>query len=635
MDTNPPSVSASLIANSAGQGRRSRGQAPRHSKKAAANDSPQCLTAKSIVHLHLPKMPQEDVWDTKLKRFGIRVSRSGKHVWIIAASLIQRGVRKPPTRVKIGVVAKGGTPKDHPPSATHVEKASDILTLKQARDRAHRWIRAFGNGDDPRVPAQQALAKALTDSNHLFRDVAARFLESRSGTLRPRTIATYRSLLQSPFLAELQNRPIGAITRLEVNAVTRKCRDCKFPVQANRIRTIIVILINWALQEGEIESSKCHHLPKMEKPLPRGRYLDEDEPADVWTAAQEVGGVFEAPLKLLMVLGQRENEVAGMCWSELKNLDADRPYWRIPGTRTKNGLEHIVPLPPLAVEIIRRIPKRAGIDLLFSTTGMTPISGWSRTKERIDRYIDEQRTASGRLPMLPWTIHDLRRSLRTNLSRLKVREEVAEAVLNHVKLGMVRVYNQWMYEEEKRDALLKHEVFIRTQLNPADPGAVVALARPFSRHSKSQMAGSSQESAVRETSQFDLGDITAPTPDSSPTPLKRPHRALADQLVQARKSDGSVFTRAEIERHLIDKCGISRNAAQSAATKAVAKLDPNNPARRTRRRPIARRVDEDVRLRIRDLADSGMPRKEIAAQIGAHIRTVRRHLSSLSNRTHS
>jgi len=117
---------------------------------------------------------------------------------------------------------------------------------------------------------------------------------------------------------------------------------------------------------------------------------------------------------------------------------------------------------------------------------------------------------------------------------------------------------------------------------------------------------------------------------SSPMSMRSVYRELAEELVRETIPDGRggrrVRTRAEIEAELIRRLGVSRTVALSASTKAVRRLDPENPARSSRRKPVARRIGENLKREFRRLRDNGMTQKQIADLIGADVRTVRNHL---------
>jgi integrase len=188
----------------------------------------------------------------------------------------------------------------------------------------------------------------------------------------------------------------------------------------------------------------------------RDRVLNEEELRYLLCALSAEQSIFGTLVRILLLTGQRRAEVAGMLSSELRDLESDYTCWEIPGSRTKNKHSHLVPLVPAVRDLILGLP-RIG-DLLFTTTGETPVSGFGKVKARLDARIDALRQSDGLLPMRPWTIHDLRRTMVTVMNeKLRVAPHVVEAVVNHMsglaKAGVAGVYNRALYFEERRRAL--------------------------------------------------------------------------------------------------------------------------------------------------------------------------------------
>ena len=171
---------------------------------------------------------------------------------------------------------------------------------------------------------------------------------------------------------------------------------------------------------------------------------------------------------LLILTAQRRDEVAGMRWDE---LDLEAAMWTIPKERAKNVKAHQVPLPPMAVDFLREIPKLS--EHVFTTTGRTPISGYSKAKVHLDLHILKARAKAvedaGGDPkkceqMADWTFHDLRRTVATGMARMNVQPHVVEKILNHVQgtiRGVAAIYNRHGYLEESRAALEKWAQHVR------------------------------------------------------------------------------------------------------------------------------------------------------------------------------
>jgi integrase len=180
--------------------------------------------------------------------------------------------------------------------------------------------------------------------------------------------------------------------------------------------------------------------------------LTDEELGLLWKATELSGSPFGPLFQLLILTGQRREEVAGLDWSEL-----DRPTgsWLIPGYRTKNRKANYIPLSKAAIAVLDGIAAdhpwpRTGY--VFSTTGKTPVSGFSKAKRRMDELMRESLGER----FQPWRAHDLRRTLATGMQRLGVRFEVTEAILNHVsgsRAGVAGIYQRYDWAAEKRDAL--------------------------------------------------------------------------------------------------------------------------------------------------------------------------------------
>jgi integrase len=172
----------------------------------------------------------------------------------------------------------------------------------------------------------------------------------------------------------------------------------------------------------------------------RDRVLSDAELTAVWRASDRNDDLSKI-VRLLILLGQRRQEVGGMCWSE---LDLEHAVWRIPAERSKNKRPHTMPLPEAAMQVIRQVWRQRDRDYLFGRSERG-FNGWNAKA-----VLDE------RAGIAAWTLHDLRRSLASGLGDLGVQPHVIEAVLNHqtFKRGVSGTYNKSLYEREKVAALV-------------------------------------------------------------------------------------------------------------------------------------------------------------------------------------
>jgi integrase len=149
--------------------------------------------------------------------------------------------------------------------------------------------------------------------------------------------------------------------------------------------------------------------------------------------------------------------------------------WVIPSERFKSERQNLVPLSDDACALLETLPRWPAGDLLFTTTqGKKPVGGFSKAKARLDALMAEQLGA----PPEKFVVHDVRRTVRTRLSALRVPEVVAEMVMGHAPKGMASVYDQHHYEPEMREALEKWSGLLRTIVEPTPtPDNVIEMRR--------------------------------------------------------------------------------------------------------------------------------------------------------------
>ncbi len=215
---------------------------------------------------------------------------------------------------------------------------------------------------------------------------------------------------------------LGEITRADVRRLLDDIA-ARAPITANRTLAVFRKLCNWAVSKDMITASPCAGIEAPTSERSRERVLLDDEVRLAWKAFDSIGWPFGLICKLLLLTGARREEVASMRWGE---IDLVAKCWTLPASRTKNKRPHEIPLSDAAIEIIKRLPRIEGF--VFSTTGASAVSGFSRAKTAIDRTIletpREEAEASGDDPgnvEAPehWQVHDLRRTVATNLQRLK------------------------------------------------------------------------------------------------------------------------------------------------------------------------------------------------------------------------
>lgn len=398
------------------------------------------LTSAAVERLRPPSAGQVEYFDTLLRSFGVRLSYSGAKAWFVMTRVQGKLIR-----VTIG---------RHP-----------AISLSNARKRAQEVLRLASEGIDPRHIEQEEQRRRQIADENTYLALATQFTERHvNATLRPSTAREYRRILFGKDTQPWHHRPISSINRREildlVGAIDARGAASAAGLSVAYLRKFF----NWCADRELIEASPVDRIRVRRIKRSRERVLSEQELPHVWAAFNHEAGLFGPLFKILLLTGQRRSEVAGMRWDELFDLDSTNAVWKIPGSRTKNHREHFVPLGLEAIAILHGLPRTG--PFVFSSTGRTPISGFSKAKARVDEHVvSASRSEAGSPPVLPWVLHDLRRTMVTQMNeRLGVAPHIVEAVVNHVsgtaKAGVAGVYNRALYLDQRRIALGKWAAFL-------------------------------------------------------------------------------------------------------------------------------------------------------------------------------
>jgi integrase len=355
--------------------------------------------------------------------------------------------------------------------------AYPALELGEAREEARRALQRVQKGADPAREKKIERARAADGSNE-FGAIVRQFIikyqapknRSWKGTARllgyvpdktkpecANDPATYVALAGSLVSkSRWGDRKISDIHRSEIRIAledvtqrgsvkTRVGGNRRgAPIAANRLLAALRKLFNWALERDLVATNPCAGVRPLAAERSRDRVLSDDELGAVWNAAVNAGWPFGPVMQLLILTGQRRDEVAEMRWSE---LDLKSKQWSLPRGRFKNDNGHDVPLSEAAIDILKAVPAINGSEFVFTTTtGRTAVSGFSKVKERFDTNVGFD----------DWRIHDLRRTVASGMARLGIALPVIEKVLNHTSgsfRGIVGVYQRHSFADEKRLAL--------------------------------------------------------------------------------------------------------------------------------------------------------------------------------------
>lgn len=378
------------------------------------------------------------VFDDDLPGFGLSVSKGGSRMWVVQ----YRNALGHSKRESLGKVG--------------------LLSATDARRAASERLARAKLGEDPHAEKAKAKARAAVT----FGAMVEPYLEAVSPHLRPAYLAEAGRYLRTVW-KPLHKLPLHTVGRQEITEHLGRIRRETGPHAANRARSALSAHFAWMVGTGAAELNAVMGVPKPAPEVRRARVLTEDEIARVIKACRNDD--FGRIVRLLLMTGQRRDEVADMAWAE---LDLAGAVWSLPDARVKNGQGHDVPLSAPALEILAATDRVEGRSLVFGQ-GEGGFQGFSRAKASLDK----------RSGVTGWRLHDLRRTAATVMAdRLKVLPHVVEAVLNHIsghKGGVAGIYNRALYATEKREALDALGAYLtglkpRVEVAAADPEAAFA-----------------------------------------------------------------------------------------------------------------------------------------------------------------
>jgi integrase len=373
------------------------------------------------------------IYDGSLPGFGVRISDKALLTFILVARYPGSSF---PARRRLG--------------------RYPMLSLADARKKAGTWLELIQRGTDPEDEArsrQVEMEKAKkAEQLRQANSVPARIDEFlRQPHVRDqRQIAETTRILRKELAAPWGDKLLHDITRRDVKNRVSEIADRGSPAMARNVLTAAKVFFEWAVDEEYLDASPAAGIsPKKvigERAI-RDRVLQDDELVAFWRATEAMAYPFGPLYRLLLLTGARLNEIGGARWGE---IDFETKVLTVPPERFKSRVAHIIPLSGPALATLSSLPRLGGGDYLFSfKSGKSPIHSFSVGKERLDKLMAKELGSSPP----PFVIHDLRRTVRTRLSSLKVGHQVAELVIGHGKRGLDRVYDQHSFLEEMRDAL--------------------------------------------------------------------------------------------------------------------------------------------------------------------------------------
>ena len=265
-----------------------------------------------------------------------------------------------------------------------------------------------------------------------------------------------RASLLHARLEHLRGRPITSISKRDIIDVVDSVMASGSPQAAVNILRRLKMLFNWHVDRDNLASSPCDRIRAPARTVERDRTLTNREIASLWRSTFFLPAPYGQMYRFFFLTGQRRTEVAAMTWDEISN-----DVWTIARVRVKKDRAHTVPLSSTARQTLATLPRYGDAPYIFTTTGgKRPSSNFAKVKRRLD----DLSGVSG------WTIHDIRRTVRSKLAELGVSREVARKILNHEDSKVDRIYNRYDYLAEKRKALdLWQQALISLAMRESQP----------------------------------------------------------------------------------------------------------------------------------------------------------------------
>jgi integrase len=400
------------------------------------------LTEASISRLKFSKGKNDETWfDDEIRGFGVR-KRGDTDNYIL-----QYQVHGETHVLRLGKC-----------SEIKCDVARDLARAKRGEISKAR----LGLGIDPATARDNSKVDAKRPKPQTVGATIVEYLEAKQAKVRPRTYQGTKRYLEI-FWRPLHGFSMDSIARVNVAAELRRITMRNGPTEANRARSSLSAFFRWAIGEGLCEQNPVTGTNKHEENDPRERTLSDEEAVTLWLTLTD--NDYGRILKLLLLTGCRRDEIGALRWSE---IDQDAKTITIPGSRTKNHTEHVVPLSERALDILKEIPRLENRDYVFGVSRNGGFSDWSKAKVRVDAKLKFE---------TDWTVHDIRRTVRTGLGMLGIQPHIAEAVLNHLPAKLVRTYDRNTYAAEKKAALDLWANHLAVAIAQANGANVTALRK--------------------------------------------------------------------------------------------------------------------------------------------------------------
>lgn len=347
-----------------------------------------------------------------------------------------------------------------------------IVSLSKARDIARDIAGELKNGIDPlhkKREKEQAIQQAI-DNRKTVADVAKLYISNYVSKLRSSTQNDYKSRINAHILPAFGNTDVKAINTKLVREWLNNTIASGKSTTANRNKAILSSMLSFAVQDLEwIDFNPILNMRKLHKETARARVYNADEICGIWQAIDTLHEPARTMAYTVLICGQRRGETAKMKWNLLQyDSEIETVVWTIPGTVTKNKIDHFIPMPGALWHMIEKLKPITGQQsYVFNSLRNkdTALNSFSAIANHIQKH-------SG---VKDFRFHDLRRTFATGLARNRTPEQVTKAILNHQRKAhddITNVYNRYDYLKEKLVALQNWFDYLQ-RLTENSEGAIV------------------------------------------------------------------------------------------------------------------------------------------------------------------
>ena len=401
------------------------------------------FTDKFIISLK-PKLKAYEVFDALVGGFSVQVYPTGKKTYFVNYNI--HGKRK---RLRIGA-----------PTLLEISEARTIAM--QSKEIAKLGL----NLTQERMRAVQVQKIVMSKAQHTIAKLAHEFIDKycigEGNEPNLKGWREYQRMLDKYVIPKWGNLHIETISIGAFTTLMDTIANSNGPYQANRVHAVTQKLFNWARDRGVIDYIPI--APNIsKKEIARTRFLNDIEIVEFWKGCKKESYPFGKLFQLMLLTGQRLGEVNNMKWSQL-NMSYESSgqmykVWKLPSHSTKINQVHLIPLSPMVDELFKSMPRIKNCDLVFpsSRSNDRPVSGFGKSKKRICTLKNN------------WRLHDLRRTVLTNLSRLEIDHIICNKVLGHIDQNVEGNYFHHDYLEQKKDALDKWSELLTNILSKNDP----------------------------------------------------------------------------------------------------------------------------------------------------------------------